>query len=393
MLKLSVGLAQPGMTLAKSILDERGSVLLRPGVTLTQEYIANLKRRGFPSVYVNDGDTDDIVVEDVISDEVRVRAHSTLAQVVDFTKKVANEFVSVQRDGTPAGIEDAGLASMLRANEDFEQLERSVVSIIEELMSADTLTGMAQIRSHDDTTFSHSIETTVTALMIGKRLYLSRRDLECLGTGCMLHDIGKIFVKPAILQKQGPLTPAELTGLREHPQLGYELLRARNPDSVMVNHVALEHHERQDGRGYPRGLQGNNLLRRSPADSNNIQRIAEIAAVADVYDLLSVEKPGRAALSPQQVAATIHRMAGPILNRQVVDQFLRILPDFPVGIDVVVTDGRYEGYKGVVAQGNRKQPERPLVRLLCNPQGDRIVPIDLDLAQDQTSTVEAILRR
>ena len=393
MLKLATDLLQPGMVLAKSIIDEHGSVLLRAGVSLTPEYIANLRRRGFPSAYVCDGDTDDIVIEDIISDEVRQKAHSTLVQVVDFTKKVANEFIRLGKDGTLTGTEDAGLGDALRSSQEFEQLEQAVTSIIEELMNVETLTGVAQIRSHDDTTFSHSIEVTVTALMIGKRLYLSRRDLEWLGTGCMLHDIGKVFIKPAVLKKQSPLTPEEAARLREHPKLGYELLRARNPDSVMVNHVALQHHERQDGRGYPRGLQGTNSIRRSPADQRNILLIAEIAAVADTYDLLSVERPGRPALRPQQIAATMHRLAGPILNRQIVQHFLSLLPIFPVGIDIVVTTGRYKGYKGIVAQSNRRDPERPVIRLLFNPQGDRVVPIELNLAQDHNTAVEAILHQ
>ena len=391
MLKLPVEMLQPGMVIAKSIVDDRGSILLRQGVVLTPEYITNLAKRGFPSAFVADGDTDDIVIEDIISDEVRYRAQSTLAQVMDFTKKVAADFGGGEGAAESARGNDTELVGALQGNEEFDNLQQTVTSIINDLMDSDTLTGMAQIRSHDDITFSHSIEVTVTALMIGKRLYLNRRDLENLGTGCMLHDIGKVLVSQKILRREGPLSPEEYGRLAEHPQLGYEMLRARNPDAVMVNHVALQHHERQDGRGFPRGLQGNNSIRRSFSDQRNILLIAEISAVADIYDLLSVERPGHLSLTPQQIAATMRQMAGPILNTQVVDQFLSILPLFPVGIDVVVNSGRYSGYKGVVAKSNRKNPERPVVRILYNFQGDRIVPVTLDLSQDFTSSVEAFL--
>jgi HD-GYP domain-containing protein (c-di-GMP phosphodiesterase class II) len=119
--------------------------------------------------------------------------------------------------------------------------------------------------------------------------------------------------------------------------------------------------------------------------------ISEIAAVADVYDILSAEKPDRPALTPQQIADTMRRLAGTFLNQEITQHFLSMLPVLPVGISILVRNGRYAAYKGVVAQANKKQPDRPLVRLLYNPQGDRIMPIELDLARESTTVVEATL--
>ena len=228
--------------------------------------------------------------------------------------------------------------------------------------------------------------------MIGKRLHLTREDLKRLGAGCILHDIGKIFVMPKT-NKGAPLTTDQKKILREHPRLGYELLRTRNPNAVMTNHVALQHHERQDGRGYPRGLRGHNTINR-PRSSNtkNILLIAEIAAVADAYDILSANRPGRQFLSPRQVADTMCRLSGTVLNREIVQLFLSMLPILPTGMNIVVSSGRYANYKGVVVKANREQEDQPLIRLLFNPQGDHIVPIDLDLAKESTITVEAVLR-
>ncbi len=393
MLHLPTGLLQTGMILAKPVVDERGSVLLRQGVLLTDEYIASIKRRGFASVYVDDGDTEDIVIEEVLPDEVRRTAQATLARVFDHARQVATGFAAASSDEVVACLHDTEVVSKLRADEGFKQLQQVVVSIVDELVDTGMLSGIAQIRSHDDVTFGHSIDVTVTAIMIGKRLYLNWSDLKRLGAGCMLHDIGKIFVAPALLEEDQPLKPVDRSRLREHARLGYELLRSRNPDAVMTNHVALEHHERQDGKGYPRHLHGTNCIERPRFDRENILLIAEIAAVADVYDILSVEKPGRPALTPQQVADTMRRMQGSFLNREIVRHFLSILPLLPAGMDVAVRTGRYTNYRGVVARANNEQPDRPLVRLLYNPQGERIAPIDLDLAHERTATVEAILHR
>jgi HD-GYP domain-containing protein (c-di-GMP phosphodiesterase class II) len=391
MLRLPIDILQPGMVLARPVLDERGNVLLRHDIPLTSEYIASLKRRGFSSVYISDGDTNDVVIEDVLSDEVRRNARATLAQVFDLARQVSSGLAHASSDEVVAGIQDAGVAGALRGDDSFKQLEQVVTSIVDELMGADMLTGIAQIRSHDDVTFGHSLDVAVTAIMIGKQLCLNRQDLKQLGAGCILHDIGKIFVDPRILTKGQPLTPAEQARLKEHPRLGYELLRARNPDSVMTNHVALEHHERQDGKGYPRRLYGTNGVERLRFDRQNILLIAEIAAIADTYDMLSAERPEWPALAPQQIADTMRRLSGAFLNRQIVQHFLTLLPLLPVGIDVVVRTGQYARYKGIVAQANAKQPDRPLIRLLYNPQGDRIVPIDLDLAHAHAVSVEAML--
>lgn len=390
MLTLSISALQPGMVLAKTIFDEQGQILLRQGVQLTNDYIANLKRRGFVKVYINESNTTDIVIEDVLSEEIRRNAQRALARVFDFVRQVSIDTLNNDTDKTIAAIKTTDVTNSLRSYEGFTQLEESVTSILDELNDIEMLTGISQIQGHDDAIFSHSIEVTVAALMIGKRLHLNREDLKRLGAGCILHDIGKIFVTSK--SNNSNLTADQKKNLREHPRLGYELLRTRNPNAVMTNHVALQHHERQDGKGYPRGLRGHNTIDRPRSDTKNILLIAEIAAVADIYDTLSANRPGRQPLTPRQVADTLCRLSGTILNREIVQLFLTMLPILPTGMDIVVCSGRYANYKGVVVRANREQQNQPLVRLLYNPQGDHIVPIDLDLAKEPTITVEAILR-
>lgn len=391
MLRLPTAILQPGMTLARPIIDERGRILLRPGVQLTPDYISILKRRGFPSAYISDGDTDDIVIEDLLSDQVRRSAQTHLAEVFDFVGHVSSQAGVTSSEQAAAVIQDSTIVNALRNSEDrFRQVEDSVTRLLDEIMDASTLTGLSQIRGANDTLFSHSINVTATALMLGRQLKLNLSDLKRLGAGCMLHDIGKVFWLAGQDQEAAngqQVTPLQV--LREHPRLGYELLRARNPDEVLTNHIALEHHERQDGRGYPRQLIGTNRIERSRADRRNISLISEIVTVADCYDLLSVKRPGRTALTPKQVADTMSRLAGTFLNQEIVQVFLTMLPTLPVGLDVIVRTGLYAGYRGVVVQVDPKQPDRPLIRILFNARGDRIVPIDLDLTQESSIMVEA----
>src|SRR5262249_4815745 len=152
------------------------------------------------------------------------------------------------------------------------------------------------------------------------------------------------------------------------------------PNDVLVNQVALQHHERQDGHGYPRRLAGNNRVSRPKfGNEGRILLIAEIASVADVYDALASERPYRGALAPEAVGETLQAMAGSYLNSELVEVFLSAVPRFPVGMTVRVASGRLAGASGVVARVNRRALDRPVVRLTRDADG-RPIKVDLDLS-------------
>lgn len=384
MLKLRTDILQPGMVLAKTITDDKGRTLLRQGVTLTEEYIAVLKQRGASLVFVAADAVKDIQVDSAIPDVVRQQAQQTVARSFDFVQQLAAE-----ADSPAELVADADTAEEMQANPGLSQLQQTTDSILRELLAADSVAGLSQIRQRSHTQFGHAVNVAVVGLLIGIKLHLSLEDLLRLGEGCLLHDIGKIFFTSDLFTLNGHM--ASRQKLRAHSRLGYELLRSRNPDNVLVNHVALEHHERQDGLGYPRGLRSTNRIERTRFSRDNILLIAEIAAVADVYDMLSNGTAQQIPLTPNQVAATMRQLAGTFLNQEIVNVFLSMLPIYPTGMNVVVRTGRYANYRGVVLDSNSKQPERPTIRLLFNPQGGRITPIDLNLTGNTNLMIEATL--
>ena len=172
MLRLPIDALEPGMVLAKPVIDPRGSVLLRQGVTLTPDYIEKIRQRGFASIFISDGDTDDVVVEDMLSDDTRRATQSALARLYDFLRHATADFNTAPTETVVAGLKDSNIASALQNHSGFEKLESRVTVILDELAGVDTLAGIGQIRSHSDVILGHSIDTTVVALMIGKRLHL-----------------------------------------------------------------------------------------------------------------------------------------------------------------------------------------------------------------------------
>jgi putative nucleotidyltransferase with HDIG domain len=383
---------EKGTVLAKPILNERGGVLLTAGTELTDRYVRHLLDRGTQQVTVEDPDTDDIEIPDLISDALRATATHTVYKVYEAMDSAAAQLKGL----TPREIQGAIRSRDFKSQAGHLVPTDALISVVDEIMSevmdVDLLTGMAAIKSYDNYTFAHSVEMATAALVVGRKMRLDRGSLRRLARGCLLHDIGKIFVSDMILNKQGPLTPEERALMRNHPALGFELLQVVQPNDVLINQVALQHHERQDGEGYPRGLSGYNRIQRPPfGNEGKILLIAEIAAVADVYDALASDRPYRASLAPETVLETMRSMGASALNQEVLDVFCSAVPVYPVGITVRITNGRWIGHRGVVAKVNRHALDRPVVRILRSPRDTRVDPFDLDLSVEPKVKIVSVL--
>src|SRR5436305_5295488 len=147
------------------------------------------------------------------------------------------------------------------------------------------------------TTSGHSARVAAVSLEIADAMGLSAKDREALRRASLLHDIGKIGVEDRVLRKPGPLSAAEADDMREHPRIGYDMLKGLRFLQPSLPGV-LYHHERWDGAGYPTGLTG-----------TAIPLPVRILAVADVFDALTSDRPYRAGLRFQAAKGAI-RMEG-----------------------------------------------------------------------------------
>ena len=370
------------MVLARAVFSERGDLLLNADVALTERYIDLLRERGFTTVFVDDGDTSDIALEDIISERVRITVTAKLCRVYEVMERATAAYREEPVATVEQELQSGDLARTVRHHSAYAALQGEVEEIIDEVLESDVLEGIKTLRSFDTYQFIHALDSTAVAVMLGRRLHYPREELKRLASGCLLHDIGMVLVDRAILQKPGRLNPEELVAVRKHPQLGYELLRKLRPSEFLANHVAFQHHERQDGTGYPRGLQGTNRVYRPSAERSASGRVvldAEIVAVADVYDALSSDRPYRIAYPPDQVVRIMRRIGGSHLNREIVNHLLAVLPVYPLGSDVVVMTGRYTRYRGIVSRIHREDMDRPTIRLLFDPERRRIDPVEIDL--------------
>lgn len=151
------------------------------------------------------------------------------------------------------------------------------------------------------------------ALKCGQRLGLSDSELGRLGVLVNLHDVGKINISEDILTKKEPLTEAEWEIMKKHPETGYRITRAMAEFAHVAEDI-LAHHERWDGCGYPRGLQG-----------EDIPVLARLVAIADAYEVMSYGRPYKRAMSGREIAAELERSSGSHFDPRMVEVFLEVM--------------------------------------------------------------------
>jgi HD-GYP domain-containing protein (c-di-GMP phosphodiesterase class II) len=164
---------------------------------------------------------------------------------------------------------------------------RSVSDLV--LSDNDTATAMLRITAHDFYTYTHSVNVGFTSLMLAKTLFGNSdgHDMHELAAGFFLHDLGKVKVDPAIINKPARLTEAEMRRMRIHPYQGYKILKEAEEMSEECRIVVMEHHELFDGSGYPKRIGG-----------DQIHIYGRICCIADVFDALTAERSYKKAMTP-----------------------------------------------------------------------------------------------
>ena len=194
----------------------------------------------------------------------------------------------------------------LTIRERTKALEESRLEVLQRLAIA------AEYR--DDDTNQHTERVGRTAARIARQLGFSDADVRLIRRAAPLHDIGKVGVPDAVLLKKGELTESEYKAMQEHVQIGAGILaQGKFPILHLARTIALSHHERWDGSGYPYGLAG-----------EDIPLVGQITAVADVFDALTHERPYKPAWTINAAVAEIERNAGVHFNPRVVEAFLAL---------------------------------------------------------------------
>ncbi len=261
-------------------------------------------------------------------------------------------------------LHDARLGKSVDGERAASVVDQMVDSIFR---NRDALSSLTRLKSFDDYTFQHSLNVSVLALSLGRHLGLVKGELRRLGIGAVLHDVGKMRVPEEILNKPGRLTDEEFVIIKGHPLHGAKILMETPDVPDECSAVALNHHERFNGRGYPRGLQG-----------LHIGKFGLISAIVDVYDAVTSDRVYHKGMPSHQAVQKIYEWGKTDFYPIYVQKFIQCLGIYPVGSVVQLDTGEV----GVVCRQNHEQLLRPRVRLVRGPGNQPLRrPADVDLTE------------
>jgi two-component system response regulator RpfG len=187
------------------------------------------------------------------------------------------------------------------------QVDKSVAEIHErELETLSKLAKAGEFR--DKTTGNHLMRMAKYSALVGQHLGLGAETVHVLEVAAPMHDIGKIGIPDSVLLKEGPLAPEELEVMRDHPRMGYDILKGSPSKYLSMGAIiALGHHEKFDGSGYPNGLHG-----------EDIPLVARIVCACDAFSAMTTDRSYRKARTKQEALAELRRCAGTHFDPQVV---------------------------------------------------------------------------
>ncbi len=182
------------------------------------------------------------------------------------------------------------------------------------LKNENTFSTLFEVTSHDYRIYTHSINVSVIGLLFGKYLSLKPNELECLGTGLLLHDIGKSSLSQDIMTKRGDLTSEEFNIIKRHPKAGLDLLEDNKKIDGTSLKVVIQHHENHDGTGYPYGIGG-----------SDIHLFGHISRIIDAYDAMTSDRPYAAAMRPFATLVELKREMDGCFNNELLKEFICFL--------------------------------------------------------------------
>jgi len=311
------------MILAQDVVDKYGRILIVAGIPLKQEIIRLLDKHEIVSVFISEAKSGNVQlnsIPDVASVETRLKLITSVKEA--FSK-------------------DDGIAQHVA------ELQYYVENVVQSLINRKpVLMYLQDIDETSDYLFMHSVNVGLFSIVIGIAMNLPYEELCLLGMGGLLHDLGKTRISSNILDKQGKLTLTEFNQIKTHASVGYNMLKSDANLDYRIMFMALQHHERCNGSGYPWGI-----------SNDKIHHLARIVAVADVYDALTTDRVYRSRLTTFAAMQMINEGDRIHFDSHVIAAFNKVAIPYHIGSRVTLN----QGLDGVVIGLNSNSLHRPLI--------------------------------
>lgn len=358
--RIKLNKATIGMTLADDVYDSNQKIVLKKGVTLTDEYIKLLEAYliTYIAIYEFESATSstekdtshghmelysNLSINSLNSKETSSYAKRIVSspEYITFSKKFNENITHFESDLRDLLNKDAPI--------EVDKLYKSTADILSATdNSLQVFDILHNLRDYDDSTCAHSLNVAIICNVFGKWLKLDEEDIKVLTVAGMLHDIGKLLIPPEILKKPGKLSETEFSKMKQHPLLGYNLLKSKKIDKRILL-ATLLHHEKCDGSGYPLGKQ-----------SAEIPSFTKIITIADIYEAMTANRVYRKGICPFDVISMFEQDGYQHYDPKYLITFLNGIIQSYIHFNVKLNDGTI----GEIVMINPQALSKPTIR--CN---------------------------
>lgn len=326
MIPIDVKSLPVGKKLARDIFDIHGRLLLPRGVVLKASHVQHLAEMNYSKIYV---EADDIPIN------TNVQKGETTHLPVVF--KYAVQQIKDMMSKVVAG-------HIIKCSE----VEETINLLYPEIVQTNNIINcLWDLRQQDNYTFEHSVAVSVIAVKIAEIVNIPEAERKSIGMAGLLHDMGKCRISPDILNKPGRLSRDEYELIHQHPLFGYDIVKEINLPDPHILTAVLQHHEYQNGKGYPKRIR-----------ADHIHVYSCIIAVADVFDALTSERFYRPRFSLLEALNEMKEETSghldPVITRRLIQYVVNIVP----GQDVQLNTGE----QATIIVANENEPLRPLVK-------------------------------
>lgn len=348
--KVAVRDLQPGMIMAESILGDN-TVLIAEGTVLTEVLINRLQNMALNQVSICSPGT-------LITDAGEV----LVDKVLQMALSVLDKYLPVR---------------LYQNQQQVKDTYQKARTILEKIIKNDKISKFyLDLRAIDDFTLPHSINVAVFSVLVGLGMHLTGEMLGELGTAALLHDVGRTRIDRELLQHdlENPLQTQPACA--EHTRIGYQLLREEG-FSPAIARVALYHHERWDGSGYPQHLQG-----------EKIDLFSRIIMVADVFDTYTGPLGGKMRCLPHEAIEFLYGGGNLYFDARAVKAFIQFIPVYPLGTVVQLSSGEI----GIVVNVEKNVATRPVIKVCYDSNNQKLAAsYQIDLGSEKTTFITKVL--
>lgn len=364
MKKLGIEKLVPGMIIASDVYTYNDQLVLPKGLTLTDKSITRLRFYSISHINVEESSLPkETKAEFANVNSDHPTALSSSIKASDTFREFKDSFENTVKDFNKS------MTDLIEHNTklDTKKLLKQTLSIFEVNSGEFNLFNMLHnLRTYDDDTYAHSVNVALISNAFAQWLNMSKEEVEIATLAGLLHDVGKLKIPEEIVHKPAKLTESEFELIKTHPTEGYRILQNSNVD-VHVQNAALMHHERCNGSGYPLGLTG-----------DQIDHIAKLIAIVDVYEATTAPRIYRGPLSPFEVIGLFQSEGIQKYEVLYIMNFLENIVSTYMHYGVILSDGT----EGTIIFINKQDLSRPIIRA-----GSRFI----DLTTNPTLSIAKII--